>query len=135
MAPTKQKNMKYYIASRFDNKDEVRKIYARLAEHGHEIAFDWTEHPPIKPYNDHSDQSQEFAIADLNGARNCDVLIVISSDAGTGMYVELGAAMASFLERGAPRIFVIGEHNTRSMFYFHPGVNRRATIDDVIAEI
>ena len=51
------------------------------------------------------------------------------------MYVELGVAILSNMLQKKPDVYVIGEQNTRSMFYFHPAVNRRATIDDVIAEV
>ena len=57
---------------------------------------------------------------------------MLSDEAGTGMYVELGAAIASYLERGKPEIFVIGPHNSRSMFYFHPAVQRVDNLEGVL---
>ncbi len=67
--------------------------------------------------------------------RNSDVFILLSDDAGTGMYAELGAAILLNLEHGRPQIYIVGKDNARSMFYFHPAVKRRNSIDDVFDEI
>ena len=126
--------MKIYLAARFDKKQEVQNLYERFQKLGHEIAADWTLHKPIKPYEDNPETAREYSIEDVDAARNCDVFILMTDEAGTGMYVELGAAISSNLEHGKPKIYAIGEHTSRSMFYFHPSVNRRRTIDEVLEE-
>ena len=50
------------------------------------------------------------------------------------MYTELGAAISHYIGQGKPKIFVIGDHTSRSPFYFHTSVNRRKTFDEVLAE-
>ena len=127
--------MKIYLAARFGKKEEVRYLYRRFKELGYEIASDWTLHKPIKPYESNHETAREYSIEDINAVRNCDVFILMTDEAGTGMYVELGVAISSNIEQGKPKIYVIGEHTSRSMFYFHPSVNRRKTIDDVLEEI
>lgn len=127
--------MKFYIAAKFQLKEKVREIYTRLQEEGHEITADWTLHKSIKPYEDNPDIAQEYAIEDINAAQSCDVFVILSEEAGTGMYVELGAAISSNLKQGKPKIYIIGNHNTRSMFYFHPSVNRRNNLEEVLQEI
>lgn len=127
--------MKIYLAARFDKKQEVRNLYERFQKLGHEIIADWTLHKPIKPYENNPEIAREYSIEDVDAARNCDVLILMTDEAGTGMYVELGAAISSNLEHGKPKIYVIGEYTSRSMFYFHPSVNRRKNIDEVLEEI
>ncbi len=127
--------MKIYLAARFDKKQEVRNLYKRFQKLGHEIAADWTLHKSIKPYENNSEIAREYSAEDVDAARNCDIFILITDEAGTGMYVELGAAISSNLEHRKPKIYVIGEHTSRSMFYFHPSVNRRKTIDEVLEEI
>ena len=51
------------------------------------------------------------------------------------MYVELGAAIASNLLTGKPKIYAAGEHNSRSMFYFHLSVERFSSAEDVLSVI
>ena len=51
------------------------------------------------------------------------------------MYVEIGAAIQHNIEFGKPVIYVVGNHINRSMFYFHPAVNRLKNIEDLIAKI
>lgn len=126
--------MKIYVAARFDRKQEVRGLYERFESLGYEIAADWTQDKSIKPYENNLEAAREYPIIDVDAARNCDVFILITDEAGTGMYLELGVAISSNLEHGKPRIYVIGEHISRSMFYFHPSVNRRETIDDKVWE-
>lgn len=127
--------MKIYIAARWPRKDEVEKLYNIFRDMGHEITTDWTKHKPVKPYDKNPEISKEYAIADLNGAMNSDVFILLSSEEGTGMNIEFGAAMAQTLRTGKPKVYVVGDHVARSMFYFHPKVERRKTIDEVIKEI
>jgi len=51
------------------------------------------------------------------------------------MYVEIGAAIQHRIEFGKPVIYVVGNNINRSMFYFHPTVNRLKNIEDLIAKI
>ena len=51
-----------------------------------------------------------------------------------GMYVEFGIALASYLDNKKPDIYLVGEHTNRSMFYFHPAINKRNNIDDLLKE-
>jgi len=127
--------MKIYIAARFDKKQEIQNLHKRLQKLGHEITDDWTLHKQAKPYNKNMDISRKYSVEGINAARNCDVFIILSDEAGTGMYVELGAAISSNLEHGKPNIYVVGGYTSRSMFYFHPSINRRKTIDEVLKEI
>lgn len=127
--------MKIYIAARFDRRHEVLELYKLILEHGHEITADWTLHKPIKPYEQNEELAAKYANEDIEGVKNCDVFIILSDEGGsTGMYVELGAAILSNLKCGKPKIYVIGD-KLRSMFYFHPVVNRRKNINEVFEEI
>ncbi|MBS3175938.1 hypothetical protein J4457_01745 [Candidatus Woesearchaeota archaeon] len=116
-------------------KQEVRDLYEQFKKLGHEIATDWTLHKPIKPYENNPEIAREYSVEDVDAARNCDVFILMTDEAGTGVYVELGAAISSNLEHGKPKIYVIGKHTSHSMFYFHPSVNRRKNINEVFEEI
>jgi len=124
-----------YIAARFGLKDEVKNMQKQLHELGYETIADWTDHQLIKPYEKNVGLSKEYAIEDIDAAKDCDIFILMSDDSGTGMYVELGAAIASHTEKGTPKIYVVGENKSRSMFYFHPSVNRIDTFDEVLEDV
>lgn len=127
--------MKIYIAARFNKKQETLNLYEQFRKLGHEIIADWTLHKPIKPYENNPELSRDYSIEDIDAAGNCDIFILITDEDGTGMYIELGAAISSNLAYGKPKIYIIGEHTSRSMFYFHPSVNRRKNIDEILKEI
>jgi nucleoside 2-deoxyribosyltransferase len=122
--------MKFYIASSFDYKEEVKKIVQFLKEHSHSITTDWTNHKPLKPYSKNKELSKEYVIEDIKGVEECDVFILLSDKKGSGMYIELGVAME--LKKN---IFVVGKQNESSMFFFHPLIKRRTSIDEVFKEL
>jgi len=64
-----------------------------------------------------------------------DVFILLSDEAGTSMYVELGAAIAHRVEFGKPLIYVIGDYISRSMYFFHHTVIRLESIEHVIKDV
>jgi len=123
--------MKFYIAARFKLKDQVKRIYCLLRERGHEIAYDWTEEGLIKPYSENEDLARDIAIKSLNASESCDVFVLISDEAGTDMYGELGSAIAS----RKPQVYVIGESLDRSKFFFHSRVKRMKSIDEVLQDL
>jgi len=126
---------KVYIASRFDRKLKVAELYERFKKLGYEVAVDWTVHKPIKPYEENIIPAWQYSVEDMKGIIDCDLFILLTDKEGTGIYAELGAAIFSNLEHGKPKIYVIGDYTSNCMFYFHPSVNRRKTIDEVIKEI
>lgn len=124
-----------YVASRFALKEEIRKIYSELEKIGYSVSGDWTRHKPIKPYEKHPRLSREYSVQDINRARKSNLFILISDRAGTGMHTELGSAIDHYLEFKRPRIYVIGKHLSASMFFFHPAVRRKETIEELIEEL
>lgn len=132
---TDNNQKKVYIAGRFGRQEEVRRIQELFKKKGYAIAVDWTTHKPIKPYGEHQELSKQYAIEDIEAAAHSDVFVLLSDDAGTGMYIELGAAITNYTKFGKPKIFVLGTFLERSMFYFHPSINRRRTIEEILEEI
>ncbi len=126
---------KSYVAARFDKKQEVIGIHKRLEKLGYEISADWTNHKPIKPYEDNITHARQYSSEDIKGIADCDLFILLTDREGIELYAELGAAIFSNLRHGKPEIYVIGDYLSNCMFYFHPSVNRRKTIDEVIKEI
>ena len=131
--------MKIYVATNFSRRDEVKKIHDELRNLGYEISADWTTHIPIKPIKIFdkkiTDLAKDYAVKDMKGVEDCDVFILITAKTGSGMYVELGAALLSNMMTGKPKIFVVGEHLEDNIFYFHPSVNLRKSVSQVIEEL
>ena len=124
--------MKFYVAARWGLREEVRDIYKKIEEGGHEITEDWTVREGVRPYSQHPKLSREYSISDVEGVRDCDVFVLLSDKAGTGIHTELGTAILSNIERDKPKIYVIGDHLDMSMFFFHSSVNRSRNIDAVL---
>ena len=128
--------MKIYVASKFNNQEKVKKVYEKLRERGHEITVDWTKHKKVNPYKNNPKMSEKYSKEDMNGVRDADVFVLLTTEKpGKGMFVELGTAVILNAMTGKPKIYVIGDHNTQPMFYFHPGVARVDRIEDVIKGI
>lgn len=128
--------MKAYISAKFQNQDEVRRIYKLLEEKGHSIVYDWTTHVPIKPYIHHPEMARQYSVEESDGILNSDLFIHLTvEEKGTAMFIELGIAIALQLKAGKPKIYVVGEHNARSTFYFHPTIIRKNTIEEVLEDL
>lgn len=128
--------MKVYLAGRFDEREQIRQMQTKLREHGHAITLDWTTHEPLGHYGDNQELSRAYAKEDLEGVIQADVFIFLtSSTVGTGTHTELGVAIREYQASGTPRVYVIGEHTTRSIMYFHPAVERRQNLEDVLEEM
>lgn len=128
--------MKIYIAAKFKDKEKVKKLNKLFKKKGYELSGDWTDHVQVKPYDKEPKRSKTYAIKDINASKNCDVFILLTNEAGgTGMSTELGAAIASHLLMKKPKIYVVGKHMGVNMFYFHPSVYQRKTIEEVLKEL
>ena len=127
--------MKFYVAAKWQLKDEVREIYRKIKETGHEVTEDWTKHPPAKPYDKNKDLSRKLSNIDMNAVKNSDIFVILTNEDGVGMYIEFGGAIMSKIIKGKPQIYVIGKKLGRSMFFFHPAVKRRRTIEDVFEDL
>lgn len=127
--------MKVYVATRTSRKEEVREIYKKLIEMGHEITEDWTKHKSIKPYIKNQKMASKYAVEDINGVLDADVFILLCDEGGTGMFVEMGTAITMNLISKKTKVYVVGKYNDRSIFFFHPSVIRKDTIEEVLEEL
>jgi len=128
--------LKVYVAAPFSDKKVVLDTYKKLRTAKHEIIADWTVHKDIKPYSQNLDTAKDYAIEDIDGVRNSEVFILIlGTQPGTGSSTELGAAIMSFLCFAKPKIYVVGKYIDQNFCFFHPSVELRDSIDEVIEEI
>lgn len=114
--------MKFYVAGRTNRIAEIKELISQLEGLGHECTHDWTRVDNAdlqRPYHNHIEIVQTFAVADIHGAVASECFIIFADKEGTGMYVEMGAALAS----GA-KVYAIGKYNDQTVFHFHPLVSR-----------
>jgi hypothetical protein len=125
--------MKFYIAARTSQLSIVKEMVKEIELEGHEISHDWTAVKDAdlpRPYSAHAEKVRIFAENGVEGVKNADVFVILSDIGGTGMYVEMGMALAS-----NARIYTVGENNDVTVFHFHPRVNKVSSLKDVFKDL
>lgn len=115
--------MKFYIASRLDNADQVKKLAAVLKAFGWEQTYDWTKHGSVQDKGEVA--LSHAAEGELAGIRIADIVIVLLPG-GKGTHAELGAAnmwkKPVFLWSETPDPFKFDENTCA--FYWNENVHR-----------
>lgn len=125
--------LKFYLAGPFSEREKIRDLMRIIKEIDHRLAYDWTNHLPVKPYEENSQLAAQYAREDISGVFACDVFVLIpDKEGGTTQFAELGAAISHFTTR---RIFVVGPYNNRSMIFFHPKVERVASFEEMLSQL
>lgn len=120
----------------------VTELKMELEQRGFQINYDWTTLPVMKPFEDHIEEATLAAEAMARAVMECDILIVLFADAGIGFHIESGGALvASIIQTfigGASKqkkIYIVGEGNGRSIFYFHKSVKRLPDVSALLNEL
>lgn len=121
--------MKVYVAGRSSIRNGVEDTIKKLKASGFKITFDWTKHPHFI-YREQPELAKKYSELELQAIDSSDVFILVSDREGSGMYVEMGYALA----KGKP-VYIIGEWNQKPIFMFHPQVIKRQTIREVISDL
>jgi hypothetical protein len=121
--------MKFYIAGKFEEVDVIHKLFDRVRSAGHEISYDWTTHIKAKPYIENVELIQGYAENELSAILDSDVFIYLTHEHGTTLHMEYGAALAKKELGGVIMIYVVGENNARSPWYFNSLVKRVDTAE------
>lgn len=128
--------MKCYVTARSSRFDEAKELFTHLKALGHEITFEWTELPMVKPYSEHQADAAKFAQQGIQGVVDADVYIKFQHEDGNGVFTEFGAALASNMMKGTPRICVIGDRLLdHVMFYAHPSIEWYGSVEALLAEL
>jgi hypothetical protein len=127
--------LKVYVAAKFERKKIINYLYKKILEKGHSISYDWTTHKPIKPYEHNEENSKIYSNNELIGILNCDIFVYISDNSGTTLPMEFGAALMHAKKTGKPKIYVVGEFNDKSPWFFNELVYRKETIREVLEEL
>jgi len=123
--------MKFYFAARTRHKDMIKEVIGDLINKNHEISFDWTILEDLTPFNQNQDKCKKTAENISMALNDTDVFVLISDLAGTDMFVELGIAIANFMSNNKPKIYIVGEHNKRSLMHLHPSVIHVDDLEEV----
>ena len=111
--------MEFYVAGKWQDRENVRKLMDKIQELGHAITCDWTldeenaaGYPVLNTIND------------TRGVQICDAYVgsFVNKNKYQGALVELGIALG--LNR---RIFIIGHAVDTCIFTNHPSVQRFET--------
>lgn len=129
--------MKIYVAGPLADVATVRAVQSTVVAAGHELTLDWTEDAsPVGDYGSQLDVSGKLAQAELNAVMAADAVLVIASEHdGRGMFVELGAALARTKQGELAHVVIVGEIRHESVFYFHPVVQRVASVQAWIDDL
>lgn len=120
--------MKFYIASRTARANDVHALKALLQKAGHDV-YDWTMFASIKrPYIER--EVAPIAQEELEAIKQADIFILLGDEGGTGMYVELGYALAT-----NTKIYCVGNHNDVTVFQYLPQVKRIASVEEVLRDL
>lgn len=124
-----------YIASKIGPMNKkVQALRKILEQHGYVINYDWTEKVVPKPFEEHLSEATDAAEAMAKAVMQCDILIVLCAPGGVGYHIETGGALVasiilSFITgQKKKQLYVVGEGNDKSVFYFHQSVIRVHTV-------
>ncbi|RIU93382.1 group-specific protein [Oceanobacillus picturae] len=81
--------MKYYIASSFQNKENVQAVSQYLFSKGHVNTYDWT----LNERANTVEQLERIGTLEKQAVADCD-LFILYLPGGKGSHVELGLALA-----------------------------------------
>jgi nucleoside 2-deoxyribosyltransferase len=112
--------VKFYVAGKTHDMELVREVQAMAREAGHEITWDWTQiveitGPDVTEIDRKSNAEEQrgHAESDVQGVRDCDVLIVVLRDERiVGTLIETGVQLG----KDGP-IWVLGEWPRHSVFF------------------
>lgn len=112
--------MKFYCASKYEDRKETRVLMGELIDRGHKITCDWTVHYP-KPVEERKWFYSLYAIEDIKGIRECDALVAlfINEHHYRGAWIEIGGALAL----GKP-VYIIGHGGDGCLFLYHPNIHK-----------
>ena len=126
--------MKFFVTGRSSDYPRVEQAFKDIKDRGHEIAFEWTTLPMVKPYAENQEKAAEYAEKTLQGLLEADVYIIFLHKDGNGVFTELGVALASHSIKGIPRIFAIGDERGACMFNYHSVISWKKSVKEILDE-
>lgn len=123
--------MRIYLAGKWVDKAEIRKVMDDLEAKGHTITHDWTS------YETSDERTPEYlgncAHNDIEGVRNAELVIVLMTDPKypyRGSFTEIGAACA--LGKPVRIVCPFDEGYCRTnCFFWHQNITHYKSLDEV----
>jgi nucleoside 2-deoxyribosyltransferase len=123
--------MKFYIASKLENYEQVKYLAGKLKSAGWIHTYDWTVHGSVKGTSIKT--LAETGKMEYNGVKEADVVIILTPQ-GRGTHTEFGMAIAFNKQIYLCHVddtYFVCDDNT-SAFYWLPQVKQFiGSIDDV----
>lgn len=115
--------MKFYLATKLENRALAKKVIAELRSWGWEPSYDWTVHGSVS--GEGAQRLIEVSSSELCAIASADLVIVLLPG-GRGTHVELGAALAldKMVVIWAPETTLLKDDANTCVFYWHPRVRR-----------
>jgi len=114
--------MKFYIASKLENYEQVNNLASSLKLSGWEHTYDWTVHGSVKETD--VETLKSIGQNEYHGVKNADIVIILTPQ-GRGTHVELGMAIAFnkiiYICHEDDKYFQCDDNT--STFYWFPNVN------------
>lgn len=116
--------MKFYIASKLENVNDVRALKVLLESWGWTHSYDWTVHGSVQRAG--CQVIRDVAAAEAQGVADADVVIVLLPG-GRGTHVEIGMGIAAakpvYIDSSDPGAD-FGDDGRTCAFYHHPLVTK-----------
>lgn len=123
--------MKWYFASRTRHRETIAKVTKFLEEQHQSVMSDWVFQYPPKPFHEHLQETHALANSIVDSILQADIFVLISDPEGTDMFIELGIAIAQQKQLPNMRIYIIGEHNKRSLMHLYPTIIHTDSLAEV----
>ncbi|WP_404393363.1 2-oxo acid dehydrogenase subunit E2 [Humibacillus xanthopallidus] len=130
--------MKVYVAGELSDIAAVTQAQRTIVAAGHELTHDWSQDLELpQDYASRPDRSAAIARTDLDAVLTAEAVVVLASSAqaGRGLFVELGAALARAELGQLQHVVVVGEIRHESVFHFHPRVLRVGSVEEWLATV
>ncbi len=125
--------MKWYFASRMRHKESIEKIVDFLKSQDHQVVYEWSKLSQLEPYNGNPEKSSSVAKEISVALKDLDIFVLITDEAGTDMFIELGIVIGKWLDNNKTKIYAVGKFNDRSLMHFHPAIRRVGKLSDVFS--
>jgi hypothetical protein len=116
------------------HKETIDKITNFLKSQNHEIVYEWSKLDSLKPYNENSNRTSSIANEISLSLKNVDIFVLITDEAGTDMFIELGIVIGRWLDNNKIKIYAVGKFNDRSLMHFHPAIKRVNKLSDIFSK-
>jgi hypothetical protein len=117
-----------YVAGKFEEKPEVRRVQDLVRAAGHTVSCDWTVHDDSGvPADERAGYLQRCAQEDWSGVERADAVLVLNHPNLHGGMLEVGLALA-----GGRDVLLVGRPLRDSIFFYLPEVRCFDTAEQAV---